>query len=158
MRLTLRTMLAYLDGMLEGPDREVLGKKIEESKFASDLVARIRNVLHKTRLPAPHLEGKGIGLDPNSVADYLETLLPADRVPDFEKICLESDKHLAEVAACHQILAMVLRQPAEFNAAMRERMYRVGARVADAHARQKSAASESKSPPKGAAIAEPPVV
>ena len=37
MRLTLLTLLAYLDDNLEPADARELEKKIEESKFASEL-------------------------------------------------------------------------------------------------------------------------
>ena len=123
MRLTLRTMLAYMDNVLEPSDAEVLGKKIEESDFAQGLVQRIRTVLKKVRMNAPKLDGKGMGNDANTVAEYLDSALPQDRVGDFERVCLESDAHLAEVAGCHQVLTIVLGKPADVPAELRERVY-----------------------------------
>lgn len=126
MRLTLRTMLAYLDEVLEPAEAEDLGKKIGESDFASGLVQRIRTVSKKVRMDAPKLDGKGAGNDANAVAEYLDSTLPQDRVGDFERICLESDRHLAEVAACHQILTLVLGKPADVPEELRDKIYALG--------------------------------
>ena len=129
MRLTLRTMLAYLDDVLDVDDAAELGAKIEESEFATGLVQRIRNSMNRPRLDSPPLEGRGMGHDPNTVAEYLDNTLPAERMPDFERVCLESDSHLAEAASCHQILTLVLGESANVPAEMRQRMYRMGAQV-----------------------------
>src|SRR5437762_8450905 len=126
MRLTLRTMLAYLDNVLEPAEGAALSKKIEESEFASGLAQRIKGVMKKLRMDAPKIDGKGIGNDANTVAEYLDSSLPQDRVAEFERVCLESDKHLCEVASCHQVLTLVLGKPADVPQELRERVYALG--------------------------------
>lgn len=141
MRLTLRTLLAYLDDILEPAQAKELGEKINESGFAAGLVSRIRDVMRRRRLTAPALSGPGTGVDPNTVAEYLDNTLSPEAVADVEKICLDSDVHLAEVAACHQVLTLVLGEPVEVTPESRERMYALGPLTPETSAAELDAAA-----------------
>jgi len=122
MRLTVRTLLAYLDDVLEPADADELGKKIEESEFARGLVHRIRASIGKIRLGAPDVSDTSQGGNPNEVAEFLDNTLDPDIVPEFERSCLDFDERLAETAACHQILTLVLGEPARLSPTMRGRV------------------------------------
>jgi len=111
MRLTLRTLLAWLDTVLLPDDQRSLGEKVASSPVAPQLIARIREVVERPVLAAPRPSGRGLADDANSVAEYLDNTLPADQLEAFERVCIESDVHLAEVAACHGILAEIAREP-----------------------------------------------
>jgi hypothetical protein len=140
MRLTLRTLLAYLDDLLEPGQSREIGEKISESGYASALVDRIREVMRRRRLTAPDPKSPNSGLDTNSVAEYLDNTLSPEAVADVEKVCLDSDVHLAEVAASHQILTLVLGEPVDVPAKTRERMYALGPIVKPAGSNGRAAA------------------
>jgi hypothetical protein len=122
MRLTLRTLLAYLDDTLDPAEIRQIGLKVAESDAAQELIARIKQVTRRRRLTTPPATGPGAKFDPNTIAEYLDNLLPPEQVADVEKTCLESDVHLAEISACHQILTLVLGQPALVPPTARQRM------------------------------------
>ena len=126
MRLTLRTLMAYLDDVLSPADTKAIGQKIQESPMAQLLVSRIREVMRRRRLKAPEVVGPEIGIDPNIVAQYLDNTLPTDQYADVERILLSSDELLAETAACHQVLTLILGESAEVSVESRERLYALG--------------------------------
>ena len=98
MRLTLRTLLAYMDDMLDPADQEELGRKIEASPFATELIHRSRDAVRRLRLSAPEvlagdsgdLHGGDHNLDANTAAEYLDSMLSPDDVAEFERNCLEA--------------------------------------------------------------------
>ena len=111
MRLTLRTLLAWLDNVLPPETQKQLGDKVTDSPVAQQIVSRIRGVVERPQVSAPTVLGKGLANDANSVAEYLDNTLALDRLQPFERICIESDVHLAEVAACHTLLAQMNEDP-----------------------------------------------
>ncbi|MBX3425783.1 MAG: hypothetical protein KF688_08895 [Pirellulales bacterium] len=138
MRLTLRTLLAYMDDILDPTDHEELGRKIEASDFATELIHRSRDASRRLRLGAPpvladddDIHGGGRELDPNTMAEYLDNVLPPDDVAEFERACLapgnQGDMLLAEAVSCHHVLTMVLGEPAEVDVDLRRRVYELGA-------------------------------
>lgn len=125
MRLTLRTLLAYLDDTLEPSQARLIGQKVAESDAAQELIARIKQVTRRRRLTVPPATGPGAKVDANTIAEYLDNTLSPEQLAQVEEICLESDVHLAEMAACHQILTLVLGQPFLVPPVARERMHRL---------------------------------
>jgi hypothetical protein len=123
MRLTLRTLLAWLDDTLPPEEVREIGAQVSETPYAQQLVERIRKVTRRRRLTVPPSSGPE-AVDPNLVAAYLDNELDADRVAELEKRCLASDVHLAEVASCHQVLSLI-KNKAKVPPESRYRMYRL---------------------------------
>lgn len=125
-RLTLRTLLAYLDDTLEAAQARDLGRKVAENPDVQKLVERIKKVTRRRGLTAPTPTGDGDDVaDPNTVAEYLSDTLDSAQVRELEETCLRSDVHLAEVAACHQILTLVLTEPVRVPPSAHQRMYKI---------------------------------
>ncbi|MAX36396.1 MAG: hypothetical protein CME33_07500 [Gimesia sp.] len=156
MRLTLRTLIAYLDDVLEPSQIKEIGKKLEESSYASSLVERIKDVLRRRRLTAPEVEGPGSNPDPNTVAEYLDNTLTPESVADVEKICLNSDVNLVEVAASHQILTLVLGEPATINPDTRDRIYALGPAPAGTQTETAAGTTVPQTPASDSAMAPHP--
>ena len=110
LRLTLRTLLSYLDDTLEPSQATALGQKLAESEQAQEIVERMRNVIRRRRLTVPPAASR---MDPNTIAEYLDNEISPEQAEELERICLASDVHLAEVAACHQTLSLILGDPTE---------------------------------------------
>jgi hypothetical protein len=124
MRLTLRTLLAYLDDTLEPSQAKEIGQKVAESHVAQELIERIKKVTRRRGLTVPPAQGPE-KIDANIVSEYLDNDLTSDKVAEVEEQALGSDVVLAEIAACHQILALVLGEPAHVPPTARQRMYQL---------------------------------
>ena len=121
MRLTLRTLLAWLDDTLPPAEVRQIGQLVNESPFAKDLVDRIQKVSRQRRLTVPPASGPE-AIDATLVASYLDNELSPEAVAELEKRCLTSPVHLAEVASVHQILSLI-GQKAKVPPEARHRMY-----------------------------------
>lgn len=123
MRLTLRTLLAYLDDILEDGDIQTLKAKIEESGRATQLIARIRNSVDHREIGALSPDAIGPLENANVMSEYLDSTLSPEQIAEIEQLCLDSDTSLAEAAACHQILTVVLGEPAQVKDSLRQKIY-----------------------------------
>ena len=91
MRLTLRTLIAWLDDTLTPTEVREIGQQVAESPFAKELVERVQRVTRQRRLTVPGDSGPD-ATDPNLVASYLDNELDAraggrvrEAVPDLRR-------------------------------------------------------------------------
>lgn len=109
MRLTVRTLLAWMDETLGADDQAALGEKVAASGVAPRLVERITTVVAHPAVSTPAPIGRGLADDPNTASEFLDNALDPGRLEAFERVCVESDAHLADVAASHRMLAEMAR-------------------------------------------------
>ena len=101
MRLTLRTLLGWIDGVLPPEEHYVIGVMVADSKVATRLADRIREGAAHGSMEVPLTGGPAIADNPNSVAEYIDNTLLSEHLEAFERLCIESRPHFEEVAACH---------------------------------------------------------
>lgn len=111
MRLTLRTLLSWKDGMLEAEEARDLAAKVKASDGARQIVAKIADAVGRPTLTASPPDAVGFATAANTTAEYLDNVLPADQLERYERLCYASDAQLAETAACHEMLATWSREP-----------------------------------------------
>ena len=122
MRLTLRTLLAYRDGVLDPKDAAVLEAKIKDSSTAQQISQRIEHEMQNRRLAPIPVDAREFGFEANLVAEYLDDTIPMETLPEMERKCLENNTLLSEIGSCHQILSRALSIPAPISAALRQRI------------------------------------
>ncbi len=112
MRLTLRTLLAYRDGVLSQTDYEDLHRRIQQSPDAGNLLRRINELTASSNIPSPKVDASGLS-GANVIAEYLDDVLTSSRIAELERLCLEYSEHLCELAHCHQLIAQAMHTHVE---------------------------------------------
>lgn len=108
MRLTLRTLLSYRDGVLPTKAHEELGLKFRESQTAQNLASRIDHAQANPKALAIELGEIEQTCAPNEVSEFLDGAMSLDRVYAMERKCISSSAMLAELACVHSVLAREL--------------------------------------------------
>ena len=122
MRITLRTLLAFVDQTLAPDDMQDMQKRIDESPFATQVVRQLRVLVAASGVSAPDPSATDSMRDANLMSCYLDSELSSELVAKFEAACLDSTELLAEAAACHQVLPIVLNEPAGISDSLRQRI------------------------------------
>ena len=125
MKINLRFILAYMDDILPPADAAEVSRLLKEDPAAEKLMDRIGEVVRKRRLSVPDLLEETEGKDANDVAEYLDNLMSPEQIRQFEQKCLDSDEQLAEVAACHEILTLVLGGKDDVPPSTREKLEQI---------------------------------
>ncbi len=128
MRLTLRTLLAYLNqSNLNLRAVERIEAKVRESPTATKLIAELRRITADPDVAALAPDCAEGLKDPNWVAEYLDNTLAESTVESFEKQAFESTLLLSEISGCHEILSAICRNETTLApAALRQRAYEIG--------------------------------
>ena len=128
MRLTLRTLLAYLNQYnLNLRAVERIEAKVRSSPAAGKLIEELRKIMADPNIAALPMECDEDRKDANWVAEYLDNSLDEANVESFEKKAFESTPLLGEIADCHEILSAICRNETTVaTAGLRQRAYEIG--------------------------------
>ncbi len=128
MRLTLRTLLAYLNqSNLNLRAVERIEAKVKASPAASKLIEDLRKLMADPNLAALPPNCDEAQMDANWVAEYLDNSLDEENVESFEKKAFESTLLLSEIGSCHEILSAICRNETTVaSAGLRQRAYEIG--------------------------------
>lgn len=122
MRLTLRTLLAFRDGVLDPKDAAILEAKIQESSTAQQISQRIEQDMRNRKIAPIPVDAREFGFEANRVAEFLDDTIPTETLPEMERQCLENSMLLCEIGCCHQILSRALTIPATIPNSLRQRV------------------------------------
>lgn len=122
MRLTLRTLLAYRDGVLDPKDAAVLEAKIQESSTAQQISQRIELDMRNRKIAPIPVDAREFGFEANRVAEFLDDTIATETLPEMERQCLENSMLLCEIGCCHQILSRALTIPVTIPNSLRQRV------------------------------------
>ena len=122
MRLTLRTLLAYRDGVLDPKEAALLEEKIKESSTAQQISQRIETGMRNRKIAPIPVDAREFGFEANLVAEFLDDTIPMETLPDMERKCLENNTLLIEIGSCHQILSRAISVPASIPPSLRQRI------------------------------------
>jgi len=117
----LQSLLSGLSGASKPSPGSEEARELQ-SAGSRRLLQRIRAVITRRDLVLPYSPSRS-AVDPNSIAEYLDGALPSDRAAEIEELCLASDKYLAEIAGCREILDRMPTQASTPSSAAVQRMY-----------------------------------
>lgn len=124
MRLTLRTLLAHEHGLLNEQQAELISQKIDQSPFVAQLLRHLKDRAARREIVPLAIEARG-SVCLEKVTRYLDYTLPAEEVVKLENECFASDRLLAEVSSCHEIISQWLSTPTPTEPALRQRLYAI---------------------------------
>jgi hypothetical protein len=122
MRLTLRTLLAFRDGVLDPADAALLEAKLKQSSTAQQISSRIDEAMRNRKLAPIPVDAREFGFEANMVSEFLDDTISLEILPEMERKCLDNGILLGEIGSCHQILSRALSVPMPIASSLRDRV------------------------------------
>ena len=88
-----------------------------DGEAACTVHGHYRAVTRRRRLTAPPVEADDQSTDPNTIAEYLDNVLPAEQLAEVEQASLDNDTRLAERA---EVSPRQAREPIDLLSSRRE--------------------------------------